>query len=168
MNSVAPSAISNNPGLAATAPVNAPFSCPNNQHRFIRRGGFVDQPEDFPHRRRLAGHLGGSGDLLDDMPQLTVLVFQDSRPIGALNQQVEFIEFGRLGQEVERPLLHRLDGVFDRTAAGQHDDFHLRVVLPDPLEQFDSREPWHVNVDHRHVEASILKDCQPGFPVLSR
>ena len=45
----------------------------------------------------------------------------------ALDQQQQMIGIDRLGEEVERPFLHRRDRVLDAAVRGHHDDRQLGI-----------------------------------------
>ena len=45
----------------------------------------------------------------------------------AVDQQQQMIGIDRLGEEVERPFLHRRDGVLDAAVGGHDDDRHVGV-----------------------------------------
>ena len=48
---------------------------------------------------------------------------------GALDEQQKMVGINRLGQEVERPFLHRRHRVLNAAKRGHHDDRKLRIEV---------------------------------------
>ena len=83
-------------------------------------------------------------------------------PLDPGQQRKNVLVAERLGEEVERPELDRLDRHGNAAVGGHHDDFHvgLRALL-DPLQQFDAVDFRHLQIGHHDVEP-------PGGELLER
>ncbi len=74
-------------------------------------------------------------------------------PLDPGQQRKDVFVAERLGEEVERPELDRLDRHGNAAVGGHHDDFHVgQRALLDPLQQFDAVELGHLQIGHHHVE----------------
>ncbi len=71
----------------------------------------------------------------------------------------------RFGDEVEGPLLHRLDRMLDRGVAGDDDDHRVRMVFPDRGQDIESRHHRHHQVDEDDVEMPVPDQRQPLLAV---
>ena len=78
--------------------------------------------------------------------QLAVLAHEPDAVEGAVDDEADVGEVDRLGDEIEGPLLHRLDGGVDAAVRGEDDDVRFRVPLADFLEQVHAGDPRHAQV----------------------
>ena len=87
------------------------------------------------------------------------------QPLDARQERKDVLVAKRLGDEIEGPQPHRLDGHRDAAVGGHHDHFHVgQRALLDPLQQLDAVELGHFQVGHHDVEASACNCSQASRP----
>ena len=83
-------------------------------------------------------------------------------------QRKDVLVAERLGDEVEGPELHRLDGHGNAAVGGHHDHFDVgQRALLDALEQLDAVDVGHLQVGHDDVEPLRFELAQ-GFGAVGR
>jgi hypothetical protein len=126
----------------ATSSLPVPLS-PDHEDGGARGRRLRDQVEDLLHARALAHDLGEAGLVLEGAPQVAVLVLEPPllQPVAQDVQHLFVLE--GLGDVVEGPALHGLDGRLHGGEGGDHQDDQLGIDLLDLLE---------------HVEAAHLRE----------
>ena len=112
------------------------------QHRGVGAGGAFDRRHHLAQGRRVADDAraaAAGGGFLFQQP---VFIEQPALLERARHQQQQVIGIDGLGEEVERALLHRLDGVLDAAVRGHHDDRQLGIQLPWRRAARRCRRPW--------------------------
>jgi len=96
--------------------------------RTVRPGSrhLLDHPVDGFHAGGTADQLADAAAVRQCAPQVGVLLAQAALGQRRLDQQHDLFVLERLGEEVEGPTLHRLDGRFDRAVRGDHDHLDER------------------------------------------
>ena len=76
------------------------------------------------------------------------------------NDGFERFRSHRLRQKIERAELHRVDGRFDRSLAGEQDDFRLVVFRLDLPEKFNARHTGHGKIKDGYVVRPLTQQWQ--------
>ena len=100
------------------------------QHRGVGAGGAIDRRHHLPQRRRVADDARTAAAGRRFFLQQPVVVEQPALLERARHQQQQVIGIDRLGEKVERAVLHRLDGVLDAAVRGHDDHGKLGVERP--------------------------------------
>ena len=128
-----------------------------DQHRRVRRRHLADQREDLPQLPAPADELD-RGLLADEfLLEQPVLDAELAVLVGAVDEDHQLVELVGLGQVVEGPVLHRLDGRLHGGLAGEHDDRRRRGVLPQLLHRREAVHARHDDVEQDHVEGPLAQ-----------
>ena len=96
------------------------------------------------------------------------ILLRPGRPVQAGQEREEILVAEGLGDEVEGPQPHGLDGHGDAAVGGHHDHGHLgHPSLLDPLQEFDAVQPRHFQIADHDVELRRL-ELRPGLLAVGR
>ena len=133
------------------------------EHVGVGAGADLDHVLDAIHRRRAADDqavdVGAGSGAAGAAPGGGGRCRRSIRA----KQREDVLVAERLGDEIEGPQPHRLDGHRDAAVGGHHHHFHAgQRPLLDPLQQFDAVQVRHFQVGDDHVEAVRLQQV-PGL-----
>ena len=115
-----------------------------------------DEVEDAPHRRSAADDVIEVAVLfLDVLPERAILVDQAPALQRVLDHHEHFVVLEGLRNVVERPALHRRDGVLHRRVRRHHDDRQLVIQLLERFERGHAVDAGHHHVDDGGVERDV-------------
>ena len=134
------------------------------QHgRLARRGLHHDVHRPAPRQRRaddrataLLGELGLEAAVLDEQRLLLERVLDDPHHVRALE---------RLGDEVVRAFLHRIDRGLDRAVRGHQHDLGLRRDRLRRAQQVHAGGLRHHEIGEQHADAVLAEDIEAGRPI---
>ena len=136
------------------------------QHVAVRVLHPVDGAEDVVHARA----PGDDRDLFVHARiglQRDVLLLQDFLIADLIHLQDQFVQVERLGNILDGALFHRLDGRTDAAEARDDDHLDLDLFHLDLFEQFNAREPRHLDVRDQEVKG-IRLDLREGIEPVQR
>ena len=151
--------------VCATSSLPVPDS-PLIEHRRRRRRRLLDDAVDLPHARAAADHPP-EGAVVAQLPPQRLDLAHRLLPLDDLREQdLKPLRIDRLGEVVVGAVLDGVDGRFDRTLGGQHDDADVRVVLAERLEQAVPVQARHDEVGHddRRAERRDLLEGLLAIP----
>ena len=129
-----------------------------NQHRRAARRRAGDQIEDRLHLRAAADDLVEAVRARPQpVAQLAVLAHEPAALDGVAEHGQHFVVLERLREVVERALLGRRDGAFDRAERRDHDDRQLVVQAPDVLEHLDAVLVGQHEVEQHGVDGRLAE-----------
>ncbi len=97
------------------------------QHGGVGAGGTLHRLQGVTDDRRLPDDLGHAAAFRGFFLEQVVLAQQPALRERALDHQQQVIGVNRLGQEVERPVLHRRDSILNGAVGGHDDDREIRI-----------------------------------------
>jgi hypothetical protein len=100
--------------------------------------------------------------------QAQVLAQQASVSTGAVDGLLQQVESHRLGEEVERTVLHRLHGERHGAVPGHDHDRQFGVLHGDLAERFHAAETRQVQVEQHDVGFALLQHGRQVIGVLAR
>ena len=100
-----------------------------DEHRRVARRRALQRERDLLQARIFADDLRRAAPLREFLLEQDVLGGQATLRERPLDEQQEVIGVDRLGQEVERAVLHGRDRVLDAAVRGHHDDRQVGVDL---------------------------------------
>ena len=130
---------------------------PANQDDGVGGGDLVALVED-QRQRRVAAFERRLRHLADELLlEPGELVFQRTDAIEPLQDGANLGGRERLGQVIERPSAHGVDGVFDAGKGRDDDDGQPRIPRSEGFEQVEARFLTELQVNDRQVEMSSLE-----------
>ena len=124
-------------------------------------GGDAFQPlDDVAHLAAVADHAFEAEFLVQPPVQFQVGPPQPRTVDGPLRGRAKLVNVQRLGQVVEGPFLHGLDGRRDRTEAGQQDDLGIGLGTLGPFEDLQAVDVVHLQIGENGVEFPLFDE--PG------
>ena len=156
-------------GLVFTGTIK--MQCPGNQflagaglspdqHGGIGFGHVAYQGKDFLHSSILPHYLMKpilGGNLF---PQSLHFPGQGMLFHGLLNDGNQLIIIDGLGQVIEGPQFHGLDGLFDGTIGGNNNYRNIQLQLPQALNHLDTIHPGHEVIHNDGTDGILLQDVQ--------
>src|SRR5256885_6101028 len=114
-----------------------------DEHRRGAAGDLLEERHHPAERGARADDRALLEQVVEPLLERAVLLDQVSALEGLADQAQELGALERLGEEVVRALLHRLDRLLDRAEGGQEDHGHFGRDRLDRAGQPDTREPSH-------------------------
>ena len=114
------------------------------------------------HGRRVADQHRWSLGGLHAALQGQVLVLQDALLSDFLQDGLDFDQLARLGDVIERPQAHGLNGRFHAGMAGHDQGFRVGSDLPELLEDLDAGHARHAQIENGDVERALFQDLESG------
>src|SRR2546425_1718063 len=136
-----------------------------DEHRRGAAGDLLEERHHAAERGARADDRALLEQVVEPLLERAVLLDQVSALEGLADQAQELGALERLGEEVVRALLHRLDRLLDRAEGGQEDHVHFGRDRLDRSEQLDTPEARQLWAGEDQVHAPRLEALEGGVAV---
>src|SRR6266566_2605686 len=167
--SVPPLACSNRPMRRSCAPVNAPFSCPNNSlSSNCGESAAQCTTTNFALlRRRIAPNVFESVTLIDLLTERAIFLLEFASLHRARDQHFDLVEIKRLGNKIVGAAFHRFDRDVDRAISSHHDADGSPRHFQSAIDQLHSVVATEAQIGQEHLDLLAFEDVHRASDISS-